>query len=95
MAEVLIVGGGVVGMGLALLLARDDHEVTVLERDRQPAPEDWEQAWSDWERKGVNQFRLPHLFLPRYRQILEADLPDVAAALDRDGALRVNPVNDA
>jgi 2-polyprenyl-6-methoxyphenol hydroxylase-like FAD-dependent oxidoreductase len=95
MAEVLIVGGGVVGMGLALLLARDEHEVTVLERDRQPAPEDWEQAWSDWERKGVNQFRLPHLFLPRYRQILESDLPDVAAALDRDGALRVNPVNDA
>jgi 2-polyprenyl-6-methoxyphenol hydroxylase-like FAD-dependent oxidoreductase len=95
MAEVLIVGGGVVGMGLGMMLALDEHEVTVLERDSQPAPGDSEEAWNGWERKGVNQFRLPHLFLARYRQILESDLPEVAAALDRDGALRFNPVSDA
>ena len=95
MAEVLIVGGGVVGMGLGMLLAHDDHAVTVLERDSQAAPEDPDKAWNNWERKGVNQFRLPHLFLPRYRQILESDLPEVATALDGDGALRINPVTDA
>ncbi|MHB1855651.1 MAG: NAD(P)/FAD-dependent oxidoreductase [Acidimicrobiales bacterium] len=95
MAEVLVVGGGVVGMGLAMMLAHDGHAVTALERDDQPAPEDSEQAWKTWERKGVNQFRLPHLFLPRYRQIIETELPEVAAALDGDGALRFNPVTDA
>ena len=95
MDEILVIGGGVVGLGLGTMLARDDHSVTVLERDDQPAPDDAEQAWNSWERKGVNQFRLPHLFLSRYRQIIESELPDVAAALDRDGALRFNPVSDA
>ncbi len=31
--SVLIVGGGICGLGTALLLARDGHEVTVLDRD--------------------------------------------------------------
>jgi 2-polyprenyl-6-methoxyphenol hydroxylase-like FAD-dependent oxidoreductase len=95
MAEVLVVGGGVVGMGLGMMLARDAHAVTILERDVEPAPKDPEEAWDSWERRGVNQFRLPHLFLPRYREIIEAELPDVAAAMERDGALRINPVQDA
>jgi 2-polyprenyl-6-methoxyphenol hydroxylase-like FAD-dependent oxidoreductase len=95
MAEVLIVGGGVVGLGLGMLLARDTHTVTILERDAQPAPDDPESAWDSWDRKGVNQMRLPHLFLSRYREILETELPDVAAAMARDGALRFNPVQDA
>jgi 2-polyprenyl-6-methoxyphenol hydroxylase-like FAD-dependent oxidoreductase len=92
MAEVLIVGGGVVGLGLGMLLARDAHTVTILERDDQPPPEEAEEAWEGWERRGVNQFRLPHLFMPRYREILEEDLPDVAAAIERDGAVRGNPI---
>jgi 2-polyprenyl-6-methoxyphenol hydroxylase-like FAD-dependent oxidoreductase len=95
MAKILVVGGGVVGLGLGMMLARDDHAVTLLERDDQPAPDDAEDAWANWERKGVNQFRLPHLFLPRYRQIIEDELPEVAATLDKDGALRFNPVLDA
>jgi glycine/D-amino acid oxidase-like deaminating enzyme len=33
MAKVLIVGGGICGLGTALLLARDGHEATVLEHD--------------------------------------------------------------
>lgn len=94
MSEVLIAGGGVVGMGLGLMLARDGHGVTILERDAAAPPADADEAWADWERKGVNQFRLPHLFLARYRQILERELPDVVAALDRDGALRMNPLLD-
>jgi 2-polyprenyl-6-methoxyphenol hydroxylase-like FAD-dependent oxidoreductase len=95
MAEVLVVGGGVVGMGLAMLLARDDHQITILERDSQSPPGSPDEAWESWDRTGVNQFRLAHLFLSRYREIIEAELPDVAAALVRDGAVRFNPIADA
>ena len=31
--RILIIGGGICGLGTALLLGRDGHEVTVLERD--------------------------------------------------------------
>ena len=92
MGAILVVGGGVVGLGLGMMLAHDDHAVTVLERDGQQPPGDAGEAWEGWERKGVNQFRLPHLFLARYRQILDTELPEVAAAMDRDGAVRFNPV---
>jgi 2-polyprenyl-6-methoxyphenol hydroxylase-like FAD-dependent oxidoreductase len=95
MAEVLIVGGGVVGMGLGMLLARDEHTVTILERDPQAPPPDPDGAWNSWERRGVNQMRLPHLFLSRYHQILQSELPEVAAAIERDGAIRFNPMHDA
>ena len=95
MAEIVIVGGGVVGMGLGMLLARDEHAVTILERDPEPPPKDPADAWDSWERKGVNQFRLPHLFLARYREILEHELPEVANAIEGDGALRFNPLRDA
>jgi 2-polyprenyl-6-methoxyphenol hydroxylase-like FAD-dependent oxidoreductase len=95
MGEILVVGGGVVGLGLGMMLAHDDHAVTVLERDGQAPPGDFDEAWEGWERKGVNQFRLPHLFLSRFRHILETELPEVADALDRDGAVRLNPVADA
>ena len=35
----LILGAGICGLGTALLLARDGHEVTVLERDPDPMPD--------------------------------------------------------
>lgn len=92
MADVIIIGGGVAGLCGSLLLARDGHRVRLLERDPAPPPPDATSAWADWERRGVNQFRLLHYFLPRFRQTLEAELPDVVTALDADGALRTNPV---
>jgi 2-polyprenyl-6-methoxyphenol hydroxylase-like FAD-dependent oxidoreductase len=91
MAEVVMVGGGVVGLCGGLLLARDGHRVTLLERDPAP-PTSPEDAWTGWERRGVNQFRMLHYFLPRFREILEDELPDVAGALDCAGALRTNVI---
>ena len=88
MSDVILCGGGICGVGTALLLARDGHDVTVLERDSEPLPESAGQAWEAWERKGVVQFRQPHNFMPGLRQILEAELPEVHEALPKAGAYR-------
>ena len=95
MADIVVIGGGMGGLSTALLLAGDGHDVTVLERDPAPPPAAADAAWDDWDRKGVNQFRMIHYFLPRFRQIVEAELPDVVKALDADGVLRFNPVMSA
>jgi flavin-dependent dehydrogenase len=94
MARIIIVGAGVVGLGAAMLLAGDGHEITVLERDAAPAPDVAGDAWCDWERRGVNQFRQPHGFQPRFCQIVEAEIPHVARALESSGAFRRNFVRD-
>ena len=52
MPDVVIAGAGVVGLAAALLLARDRHRVTVLERDRAAPAEDPEAAWTSWQRRG-------------------------------------------
>jgi flavin-dependent dehydrogenase len=77
-----------------MLLAGDGHEITVLERDPAPAPDVADEAWYDWERRGVNQFRQPHGLQPRVCQILEAEMPHVARALEAAGAFRRNFVRD-
>lgn len=95
MADIVLTGGGVCGLNAAILLAKDGHRVTVLERDPAPPPESADEAWASWERRGVNQFRLPHFFLARFRILLERESPEVVAALEQAGALRINPVADA
>ena len=89
MAEIVVVGGGLVGHCAAMLLAADGHAVTMLERDPQPPPGSGDAAWDDWTRRGVNQFHMIHYFLPRFRDIVERELPEVAAALDADGTVAV------
>ena len=90
MAEVVIVGGALCGSAAAMLLGRDGHQVTVLERDPEPPPADPDEAWARWTRRGVTQFRLAHIYLPRFRHLLEAELPEAIAALEAAGALRTS-----
>lgn len=85
--HVLVAGGGLNALFAAVLLGRDGHRVTVLERDPAEAP-DPEVAWEVWQRRGCGQFRLPHYMQARFRHLLEAELPDVADALVAAGALR-------
>jgi 2-polyprenyl-6-methoxyphenol hydroxylase-like FAD-dependent oxidoreductase len=86
MSKVIVLGGGLCGLASALMLARDGHEVTVLERDPAPVPESPERAWEGWERGGVAQFRQAHYMQPRGRHVLDAELPDVVEALRASGA---------
>ena len=89
----VIIGGGIRGLGTALLLARDGHDVTVLERDIDAIPPSPQDAWDSWTRKGVAQFRQPHNFMPGLRLLFEAELPDIQDALRRAGASRFDLVN--
>ena len=94
MAEILVLGAGLCGLSTAMLLARDGHQVTVLERDPAPPPQAGPpraaQAWEAWERRGVSQFRLPHVMLPRWRVLMERELPEVLDELLAAGGLRLN-----
>ncbi len=92
MARIAVIGAGVGGLTTAMLLAGEGHDVVVVERDQAPPPESAADAWDAWERRGVNQFRLLHYFLPRFRITLDAELPDVVPALSEMGALRHNPI---
>jgi len=91
--RILVIGGGICGLGAALLLGRDGHAVTVLERDADPIPASSDAAWDQWHRKGVAQFRQPHNFMPGLRLLLEAELPEIQEALERAGAARFDLVN--
>jgi 2-polyprenyl-6-methoxyphenol hydroxylase-like FAD-dependent oxidoreductase len=92
MPRIVILGGGICGLATAMMLARDGNDVTVLERDPEPAPGSCDEAWASWARRGVAQFRQPHYVHARTRHVLEAELPDVADALIADDARRFDPL---
>lgn len=88
--EIVVVGAGMTGLTAALLLARDGHRVTVLDRDAGGPPETAEAAWKNWNRPGVNQFHQLHVVLPRWRHLMAAHLPEVLTELAALGGTTVN-----
>lgn len=83
--HVVVVGGGVAGLGSALVLARQGHRITVIERDDTPMPATADDAF-EWDRRGAPQVRHSHAFLGRLVGVLRAEYPDVYATLLAEGA---------
>lgn len=79
-----MLGAGVAGLASALLLARDGHPVTLVERDPLPVGEALDSP--AWHRQGIPHFLQPHAFIPRARLELIRSLPDVYDSLLRAGA---------
>jgi 2-polyprenyl-6-methoxyphenol hydroxylase-like FAD-dependent oxidoreductase len=92
MGSVLVCGGGVIGLSLAMMLSRDGHAVTVLEADPDGPPLGAGAAWESWHRRGVSQFRQPHNLFARAREVWDAELPEVTGLLLEAGCVRVDPL---
>jgi 2-polyprenyl-6-methoxyphenol hydroxylase-like FAD-dependent oxidoreductase len=90
MAAIVVCGGGVIGLCAGLMLAEDGHEVTVLEPDPADPPTRPVEAWDGWRRAGVAQFRQPHTLFPRFRQVVDRELPGLTERLADGGCARVD-----
>lgn len=92
MARIIVLGGGVCGLAAGILLRRDGHDVTVLERDAEAVPASVDDAWERWPRDGVTQFRQTHYLTSRGRELLDAALPDVRIGLVSAGGMTMDPL---
>src|SRR4051812_11370014 len=79
--RVSIIGAGPTGLYCAIALARRGHHVTVVDRDRGPA------ADGSWQRRGVMQFHHPHGLRVQVVEALQAEMPEVQAAVLAAGAV--------
>jgi 2-polyprenyl-6-methoxyphenol hydroxylase-like FAD-dependent oxidoreductase len=90
MGAVVVCGGSMVGLSVAMMLARDGHEVTVLEADPDPVPASAVDAWGSWKRSGVAQFHQPHNLFGRFRQISDIELPGLTDRMLAAGCVWVD-----
>jgi 2-polyprenyl-6-methoxyphenol hydroxylase-like FAD-dependent oxidoreductase len=90
MASIVVCGGSVVGLSAAMMLARDGHDVTVLESDPDGAPATPAEAWDAWRRSGVAQFQQPHTVFPRFRAVADDELPGLTGRLLDAGCIWVD-----
>jgi 2-polyprenyl-6-methoxyphenol hydroxylase-like FAD-dependent oxidoreductase len=88
--SIAVVGGGMAGLLSALMLARDGHQVTVLERDDTDVPETADEAFAEWDRRGAAHARQSHAILARLRKILVERAPDVLETLLAQGATELS-----
>lgn len=84
--HIIVIGGSVAGLGVALAFSGRGHRVTVLEADATPLPADHSEAFERWKRKGSPQTRHSHALLARLRNLLRDHAPELLAKLLACGA---------
>lgn len=82
--KVVVLGSGTAGIAASLVLARDGHRVTLVERDSITAS--LPQEAGDWQRKGIPHFLQPHAFIPRGLKEMKEHFGDVYTWLIGAGA---------
>ena len=73
--KISVLGGGVSGLATALALARDGHQVTLVERDELAVGQPLDAP--AWYRPGIPHFLQAHAFTARGRRELRSFFPDV------------------
>ena len=82
MADVIVIGGGMGGLSTALLLAGDGHRVRLLERDPpRPRPRRTPPGRAGTAGASASSGCCTRSS-PGWREVVEAELPEVAAAID-------------
>ena len=94
MSRIVICGGGMIGLCVGTMLARDGHDVTVLEADEADLPVSPHESWEGWDRRGVAQFRQPHNLFTRFRMICDQELPGLTDELLRAGCVWVDCLDE-
>ena len=87
--KVLVIGAGMAGLCCALTLASVERQVVILERDAPPPEGGTDEAFFDWNRRGVGQLRHSHAFLARIRTIIKARHPALLAQLLEAGCREI------
>ena len=73
--RVLVIGAGMAGLFTALALGGTGRQVDILERDP-PTPDGGaDEAFADWNRRGVGHMRHSHAFLARLRNLIRDHHP--------------------
>ncbi|HVK42799.1 MAG TPA: FAD-dependent oxidoreductase, partial [Phenylobacterium sp.] len=83
--RVLVIGAGIAGLCTALALAPTGRDIVILERDPPPPRGGADDAFADWNRRGVGHLRHSHAFLARLRTIIKTEHPELHAELLRAG----------
>jgi 2-polyprenyl-6-methoxyphenol hydroxylase-like FAD-dependent oxidoreductase len=84
--HVVVIGGSVAGLGVALALSGRGHRVTILEADATPLPATHGEAFERWERRGSPQTRHSHALLARLRNLIRTHAPELLEKLLACGA---------
>ena len=91
MTQIVICGGGVVGLLTALMLARRELKVTIVERDETVDQDPVDGSTDGWQRPGVAHAMHAHLFQARITRVLRTEMPDVLQTMAESGVGQVTP----